>query len=400
MAFPFLINNFNEAVTIDPTLRDYSGNGNDGTMSLTIQNSSRVGNEGLFSDFTFTNIAYGDIQDLSGQFDMGLFMALKIISPTTSHNILVKTGVFEIFYNNATTQLDVSITVASGVASVSVTTAINTYYDLHIQYRGATLFVFIDGVLIATDPSQTGVIANTANNLIIGAFGGSFSGGFALNDFKMYTAQISVPQITAQIAEQNGVLSDDGNESNFALGDIIVTDLVNSPKYAVITFKATAPDTSFRIQPLTLNITSSSSFSKVGNMFEDDRDESFIVSDNGIKFYKDVNEVGDVQNAANETLVLDNNGIRRNERSTSVNLALRDDDSVLDVDTTSGDITITMPASPAARKYYNIVKISADMNKVIINGNGNNINGTATIALLSQYDSMETRFTGTEHIIV
>jgi len=63
-------------------------------------------------------------------------------------------------------------------------------------------------------------------------------------------------------------------------------------------------------------------------------------------------------------------------------------DDVLEVDCTSGPVTITLPSSGATGKRFYISKIDSSSNACIINGAPNLINGSSTFTLPSQYDSL------------
>lgn len=68
-------------------------------------------------------------------------------------------------------------------------------------------------------------------------------------------------------------------------------------------------------------------------------------------------------------------------------------------DTSSGNITVTLPASPATGDTYCIKKFVA-ANTLTIDGNGNTIDGAATLSLTVRYQSYTLTFTGTEWSIV
>lgn len=72
------------------------------------------------------------------------------------------------------------------------------------------------------------------------------------------------------------------------------------------------------------------------------------------------------------------------------------------VDTSSGDITITLPAAATyAGQVYNIKKKTSDPNKVIIDGNvSETIDGSLTAEITVQYESITIQCDGTEWFIL
>ena len=66
-----------------------------------------------------------------------------------------------------------------------------------------------------------------------------------------------------------------------------------------------------------------------------------------------------------------------------------------DIDATSGVITITLEANPIDGQTHYIAKSDSSANAVTVDGNGNNINGSASLALSSQYDKMMIVYMGT-----
>lgn len=69
------------------------------------------------------------------------------------------------------------------------------------------------------------------------------------------------------------------------------------------------------------------------------------------------------------------------------NFALNDFDTTYLVDASSGVVTATLNATPRDGDTVTIKKIDSSSNNVIINGNGNNIDGAATQTITAQYDS-------------
>ena len=75
-------------------------------------------------------------------------------------------------------------------------------------------------------------------------------------------------------------------------------------------------------------------------------------------------------------------------------------DTVILVDATSGDVTITLPAVSSGLHYY-IKKTDSSSNKVIVDGDGSEtIDGSTTQDIISQYDAMEIVSDGTSWSII
>lgn len=65
-------------------------------------------------------------------------------------------------------------------------------------------------------------------------------------------------------------------------------------------------------------------------------------------------------------------------------------------DATSGAFSLDLPASPSAGDNYIIKKTDVSANAVTVDGNGKNIDGAATYALASQYDSVRVLYDSTD----
>jgi hypothetical protein len=68
-------------------------------------------------------------------------------------------------------------------------------------------------------------------------------------------------------------------------------------------------------------------------------------------------------------------------------------------DTTAGSFSILLPATPASGDSY-CVKKSVAANTLTFDGNGNNIDGAASIAITTQYTSYTVIYNGTEWSII
>lgn len=393
---PKIAYNFNEGSAT--TIRDYAdGGGNDGVGSgLTNSSSSRVGNEVIFNLGT-DQINSGNITILSSQPSMACHIGLQLDSAGLLTNICSKSGQLEI--TTVSGNITVNLFVATGTATVSNTLNTGTYEDIDIVYSSNILTLYIDGVSVATDDTKSGNIASDESVLYFGNNPESLSSAsFRLNEFKLYDTSITTTIIDSVIAEQNGINSDSREINEFSLGDIIGSDLFGSPKYGIVTFVGT--ETDFRFLPLSDNISGGMGFARVGHLWDTDRQWQFKIDDTPeLCFYDAISQSSEVLTAAKKIYCLSKNGIIDSGQTKTTDYTLIDTDSVIFVDTSSGDITITFPVAPITSKRYEIIKITNDQNKIILDGNGKNINGNTTLNVLSGYDAITTIYTGTEHIV-
>lgn len=91
-----------------------------------------------------------------------------------------------------------------------------------------------------------------------------------------------------------------------------------------------------------------------------------------------------------------NGGQQINYTTKTANYTAVASDYLIEGDATSGNITISLPASPANGQVYIVTKTDSTANTVTVSGNGKNINGTASHILSFQYDRRAFCYTGTE----
>lgn len=80
------------------------------------------------------------------------------------------------------------------------------------------------------------------------------------------------------------------------------------------------------------------------------------------------------------------------------NYTVTSDDYTILVDTSAGDITITLN-TPDTGKVYNIKKIDA-ANTLTIDGNGALIDGSATVTVTALNENTQIQFDGTNYVII
>ena len=78
-------------------------------------------------------------------------------------------------------------------------------------------------------------------------------------------------------------------------------------------------------------------------------------------------------------------GFARQTASKNADYSAGVDDLALDIDSSSGVVTVTLIASPTDGQTHIISKADSSSNNVTISGNGKNINGAASISFNTQY---------------
>lgn len=71
----------------------------------------------------------------------------------------------------------------------------------------------------------------------------------------------------------------------------------------------------------------------------------------------------------------------------TANYTVTNADQAIMCDATAGSITMTLPATIPVGNVFNIKKIDSSVNTCTVSGNGHNIDGAATLVLLTQYMS-------------
>jgi|TARA_Y100000310_G_scaffold328330_1_gene396311 hypothetical protein len=302
---PKIVYNFNENSA--STIRDYSENGNDGTgTNLTIASSSGVGYDAVFNSTT-DQIDMGNITDLNGVADCAIHFKYTV-KGGTGIIVVGKSGQLVISYNHTSDIISFSLTVASGTAKVtSGVLSVDTEYDMDMVWDSDVLTLYIDGVSVATDATESGVVATSSNTMYIGDTGVGNSANFLLNEFKLYDVAITTTIIDAVIAEPNGISSDNGLDNDFAVGDVIVADYSVSAKYGIVTYADTSE---WRFLPITDSISGGMRFQRVGNLFDTTRQDAFLIDNTPkICFYDGVSKSSEVFTEGKQLYCLGLDGI-------------------------------------------------------------------------------------------
>lgn len=116
-------------------------------------------------------------------------------------------------------------------------------------------------------------------------------------------------------------------------------------------------------------------------LITDDIDDIALVLRRILAIRKDdIAEIGTLSSIASYE-----SGFRRNTVSTSASYSVGLNDLAVAGTGGAGGITLTLDASPVDGQTHEFWKADSGAGAVTIDGNGNNINGSGTLALSSQY---------------
>lgn len=87
-------------------------------------------------------------------------------------------------------------------------------------------------------------------------------------------------------------------------------------------------------------------------------------------------------------------GFKRSTLSITSSTAIGAEQYWVDVDTTGGAVTVTLPLTPVDGETHVISKKNAGANAITIDGNGKNVNGAASINFNTQYQGRLLSFVG------
>ena len=104
--------------------------------------------------------------------------------------------------------------------------------------------------------------------------------------------------------------------------------------------------------------------------------------------------IGNTTAATGKFTVLTTQGFIANTVTKSSAYTALSTDYTIRADGTAAGFTITLPASPTTGQIFNVKKIDSTANVITISGNGNNIDGTATKTISTQYTSLVFQFNG------
>jgi len=402
-----LLYNFNNNIDVTdgtPTIQDYSINGNTGaSTSITIQDNvidagdpiPAVGKDAVFSANTDL-INAGNFTGLDGLILAAIHLRTKINSAGSGTlKIASISGVFDIEYNHATKTINASLVVASGTASVSFAMVEDNYFDIGLTWASNVLTLYLTSAgsspqntatAVDTDSGQTGAIAAAGANVLYLGYDGSNNGALmALNEFKILSNSLTALNVQALIDQRNGVTVNASLKHALNEGDLIGSNIaLASASFAVVTYVST--EYIYKLQPVSGEINQGVNMSKVGHIWDQDEDDFLYFSESEICFFDSVNTVAEVLNAANKVLCINKGGVKNPFVVKSANYTATVNDHTIEV---TAACTITLPSTIELAKDFLIINNISGGGTVTISGNGNNINSTTDIKLLSRFDSAQ-----------
>ena len=397
---PKIVYNFNENSAT--TIRDYSENGNDGTSStITVAATTRsVGYDAVFNAQTEV-ISMGNITSLNGSSSAAIHLAIRIdASGAGTDLILYKSGQIKIAYNYTSGEIECSLTDAGVGTLATVTAALSlaTWYDVDLVYASNVITLYVDGVSIDTDSTLSGALVTNANVMYIGYDGAINSALFLLNEFKLFSGIVTTAMIAAWIAEQNGILSDSSQDGKYNVGDVIGANLEQAtPLYGVVTWVGSGED--FRFLPISENIRLGLVFTRVAHLWDTARQWGFKIDDSpSLMFYDLQTKSSEVFTAEKRTVGLDRSGLYKQSTTKTADYTTTSLDNLIYVDSSGGAFTITLDASPTTNKEIEIIDSvgSCGSSTVTIAGNGNNIIGSTSALMNSNYIAFVMVYNGTQ----
>ncbi len=380
------------------TFRDYSTKGNDGTTigGPALENGD-IGKRVAWAGTEASN--HGDITALEGVLEFSFFWVGQIASSASIEYIAHKEGVWT-FYKDASDKLVFDFTNTSKKITLtsSAQTAGTTLY-VGGASNGTLSRLWISGTTEDTDSTGAGnLLTTTGNDVVQGArFNGGYSNHFTgkTEEFRAYSSALGGSNFTAIQNNEKGfyvVMSSifdpdfqDGDliyNSETPLGDVkaVVTLAAGSGIYKLNPVDASAP------------VTDGMMLKRAGHCWDTARQQVGRVGEASLfPYFETLHGVSNFTKLTDGTQVvttIGEKGIGKREVTKTANYTLTDNDVKCFADATSGAITITLPAFPYLRKEYEIVKFDSTSNAVTIDGNGSNINGSATQDLDIQFDSI------------
>lgn len=274
--------NFNEDNT--STVRDYSQNGHDGSVSgaLTIDNSE-VGKKGEFSGGQ--SIDHGDISAIDGAASISVSGKFMINSGFSGDlYIFDKLNVISLYVDDSDSDKLKCFADFNGAPSGTIASdnglSVDTWYDFAVVYDGSDLKMYLDGsvqsaTLVRTDPLESSVFAFT-----VGADG---NGANYLDGdvewMSMYDDAITTDEITALKDNSTGVEIDTGADHSFTEGDLLTVNPFDSSRQYVVTLDQSA--TKIRAIPFTTTRVKVGQYlQRVGNLFDTDRQKFSYINEN------------------------------------------------------------------------------------------------------------------------
>ena len=258
---------------------DLSQNGNNGTDTSITYSAADVGYNAVFNATT-DSINFGNITSLNNQAVISFYMRIKFVSAAAYH-VFAKTNVVESYYDGT----DFTV-VCNGVTVTLAAVDAGVYYNIHYIYDvgSGRVELYSNNTLVDLE-TPSGNTPNLSTNVYLGTDGVTFGANFEINELKIYNNSLSEAQRQSHIDNINGVYISVFKPSIFSVGDIIVSNEDISPIFSICTL---SNGNEIRIQPITSGLTSNMEFTRIGHLWNTERQYYNRITDTGIKYYQGV----------------------------------------------------------------------------------------------------------------
>lgn len=259
---------------------DLSENGNNGTDTNITYSAADVGYNAVFNSTT-DSINFGNITDLNNQQVISFYMRIKFVFVDDVYHVFGKPNVVESYYDGT----DFTV-VCNGVTVTLASVSTGVYYNIHYIYDSVSgsIDLYSNNTLVDSK-TPSGNTPNLSTNVYLGTDGVTLAAKFEINELKVYNNSLTALQRQSHIDNINGIELSVFKPSIFSVGDILVSNELISPIFSICTF---ASENSIRIQPITSGLTSDMKLTRIGHLFNTDRQYYNRITDTGIKYYQGV----------------------------------------------------------------------------------------------------------------
>lgn len=395
MSLQHLIN-FNDNST--SPFRDMSGNG----FSSTSQSGTYSlidGDVGKALEVTGnSNAAFGDLAAFDDDLtEFSITGKLSIDSSTGSDQFIYHKGAaWGIVYRDSTGKIDFYVNTGGSAHRIKISVTLGQTFRFVAAWTGSVAKLSVDGSTYSTIAATGALNTGAAENVRMLSYNGaSLYARCTIEEIRFYTQALSQAEADLVQDPDNDsgitVTTETGFPHSFEAGDLLVSDFDGDREVQVVV-TTNVDANNFKILPSSDNYpTGSEIFVRCGNIYDTDRQEFAFLRTNGespeMVFMAGISAFSNLSSTSNIAYTTSARGPQTKTVNTSANYTATDADTTIKGDSTSGDITITLPSSPTTNKEYNIVKVNSG-NAVIISANGNNIVGGSNFSLFYQYSAV------------
>ena len=381
-----LANSYNENDATD--VRDYSESLNDGTGTNLFPISDTFGYYLDLAPTSFYNITASDYGDVFTYYIE--FLAVSLIG---TQYLFKKAGHSEAYLSGSTFNF-----VVDGV-TVSITGInLGEWNKIALVYDGANVIAYKDTNTAIDTQAQTTTGYTNPATLSVGYDGSANGINCRLREFRVYDTGLDSNSIGFLMASQQGVKATLPTH-NFNVGDLIIQTDKEKIEHRSVVFATDSDE--LRLLPMNGN-TLKKGFSVIrcGHRWDTDRQDYFLINGSTtppeIAIFDGVNLHSDLDSDTKKTITVNKNGIVKNSVTKTANYTATNSDQVIYIDSSGGNFTITLPATPTNNKEIDIIDYLGELNanNVIIDGNGKNINGKTTATMTSDWEGWQLRYNG------